>query len=269
MTRDGPRSADRLIDLLDLMSQDRSGHTLSQLSAALETPKASLFALLGTLTRREMLVRDETGRYQLGPAAMRIAMNIAASRSFTEITHPLLVKLARKVGETVLIGCYEPQAQKAVYVDKAESDSAVRYTVPLGMTRDLHCSSVGKVILAFHPDAAQKALKQSRLKRHTDATVTDRKALLAELEQVRANRLAETVDEATFGASGLSTPIFSRDGVFVAGLVVAGPTQRVRPVAERIARDLHIAAQALTLALPETTSHQISLVMEDARRRRA
>jgi DNA-binding IclR family transcriptional regulator len=266
--REGPRAATRVIDILGALARERSSMTLTQLSQALDAPKASMFTLIAALTKREILTRDAADRYQLGPAAMRLAMIMVSSRSFTDITHPFLLKLARKVGETALIGCLEPQSLKVVYVDKAESESAVRYTVPVGFMRDLHCSSVGKIVLAYRPDVATELFKSSRLTRFTGGTVVDKKVLTQQLQTVRTEGIAKTVDEATLGASGIAAPIFNRAGVLVAGLVVAGPTQRVRPDIERIEREVRATARALSLALPETSESQIAMTLEDVIRNR-
>ena len=192
-----------------------------------------------------------------------------SSRSFSDLTHPVLVKLAREVGETALIGCLEPQSLKAVYIDKAESESAVRYTVPIGKIRDLHCSSVGKLIMAYRPDIAERVLKMPRLTRYTGNTIVDKKTLALQLRQIRTNGISKSSDEATSGAAGMAAPILNAAGDFIAGLVVAGPTQRIHSGAGRIERELRAAAAELSESLPDTDASQISLAAEDLVRMRA
>ena len=267
--RDGPRSVDRVMDLLELFARDRQPKTLSQLCVLLGTPKASLFSLVGALAKREMLVRDEAGRYQLGPASLRVAMSMVATRSFTDLTHPFLLKLARETGETALIGCLDLQSLKAVYIDKAESESSVRYTVPIGQTRDLHCSSVGKLILAYRPDIAELVMKKPKLARHTDNTIVDKKLLTAQLRTIRRSGISRTIDEATFGATGMAAPVLNAGGDIVVGVVVAGPTQRIRPNMTKVEQALRKAAAALSSALPAIGVSQISLAIEEVARRRA
>jgi DNA-binding IclR family transcriptional regulator len=268
-TREGPRAADRVIDLLELFAADRSSKSLSQLSVALGAPKASLFSLFRTLVKREMLIRDEGGRYMLGPAAMRVAMSVMSTSSLDEITHPVLLKLARKTGETSLVASIEAQSLKAVYIDKAESESAVRYTVPIGMSRDLHCSSVGKLILAYRPDLAARILKVPRLARYTGRTVVDKKALARQLQDIRDAGISKAIDEATCGATGLSAPILNAQGDIVAGLTVAGPTQRMLANLPRIEREIRATAKALSAALPDRSARQIATEIERVARGRA
>ena len=267
--RDGPRSVDRIIDLLELFAGDRSPKSLAQLSVALDVPKASLFNLIGTLARREVLSRDDTGRYQLGAAAVRIAMAVMATRSFTDLTHPFLVRLSRLTGETALVACLDMRSLKAVYLDKAESDSSVRYTVPIGQTRELHCSSVGKVMLAHCPDVAELVLRAPRLRRYTDSTVVDKKALQNQIRAIRKAGVARAIDESSFGASGIAAPIFNGAGELVAGLVVAGPTQRMRPNLQRFERALREAAASQSGVLPSVGTSQIAFAIEDVMRRHA
>lgn len=267
--RHGPRSADRLIDLLDCLGRDRSPKSLAELSAALGAPKASLFSLFRTLVDREILSRDQTGRYQLGPAAIRIAVNIAARRSFSEITHPVLVKLARAAGETALIACLDAQHLKLVYVDKAEGDSPIRYTVPVGMVRDLHCSSGGKVVLAFRPDVRKVLIRRNKFERLTANTITKGSALLAELERVRKDGVATAFDESTLGASGLSAPILKSTGELIAVVVVAGPTERFRSRLALIEAEVRRAAQVLSEALPDLADGILEQAVEHRARIRA
>ena len=97
------------------------------------------------------------------------------------------------------------------------------------MSVPLHCSALGKVLLAF--GAAQ--LPGGPLERRTDKTVTSDAALRAELGTVRARGYAVTDEELEPGLIAVATPIRGYDGAVVAALSVSAPTNRLSRTACR------------------------------------
>ena len=87
----------------------------------------------------------------------------------------------------------------------------------------LHCSALGKVLLAY--GAAQ--LPGGTLERRTDKTITSEAALRADLATVRARGYAVTDEELEPGLIAVAAPIRGYDGAVVAALSVSGPTTRM------------------------------------------
>ena len=226
--RAGPQSVGRIFAILETLEASERGATLSELATSIDAPKTSLVGLLSGLTAEDCLVRDETGRYFLGPRFVALAMRTSAGRELVASAHPVLEVLVDASGETAVLGALTPDAEMAVYLDKVESQNPIRYAVTVGERRDLYCTAIGKVLLAYFGSARlTEYLKSSTREKFTPTTITGSRALQEELAQVRHDGLARTNSERINGASGLAAPIFSYDGEVIAAVLIAGPSERM------------------------------------------
>ncbi len=239
----GPQSVGRIFAMLDALANSGDGATLSELAQNTDAPKTSLVGLLSGLTAEGCLVRDESGRYFLGPRFLSLAMRATAGRELIRLARPILVGLVEATGETAVLGALAADADLATYLDKVESPNPIRYAVTIGERRDMYCTALGKVLLAhFEPERLRQYLQSAPRTRFTATTITGTRALAAELSRVREDGLARTSDERVMGASGLAAPVFSSDGVVVAALLIAGPSERMRANAEINEKHLKEAA---------------------------
>jgi len=245
--RAGPQSVGRIFTILDSIARTRAGATLSDLARVTDSPKTSLVGLLAGLCAEGCLVRDGAGRYCLGPRIHALAMQAMAGRELTELARPLLAGLVEATGETAVLGALAPDADLAIYLERVESSSSIRYAVTVGERRDLYCTAMGKALLAyFEPARLKKYLKSTPREKFTPTTITGAADLLAELARIRRDGIARTNGERVSGASALAAPIFAGDGAVVAALLIAGPSERMRANAQRNERLLLQAAGACT-----------------------
>ena len=227
--RGGPQSVGRIFTILESLAHERSGVTLSELAANTGAPKISLVGLLTGLTEEGCLVRDPAGRYTLGPRFLSLAMRASAGRELITLARPILESLVAATGETAVLGSLAPDADVALYLDKVESTNPIRYAVTVGERRELYCTAMGKLLLAyFAPERLKQYLKTTAREKFTPTTVTRISDLRAELAAIAKTGIAATWDERVPGASGLAAPIFSPDGTVAAALLMAGPSARMR-----------------------------------------
>ncbi len=107
--------------------------------------------LLQGLTEEGCLLRDQAGRYRLGPRVRSLALRAAAGEDLALLARPALAKLVEATGETAVLGCFAPEGDMAVYLDRIESHNSIRYAVAVGERRELYCTAMGKVLLAHFP----------------------------------------------------------------------------------------------------------------------
>lgn len=247
-----PQSVERILTVLDLLAARGSGvASLAELSRAVNAPKSSLISLLAGMVATGHLAKDESGLYRLGARTFSLAMRIVGSLDLASLARPVLEWLVQQTGETVLLGALAPSGDVAMYIDKVESQSALRYTVSLGEQRDLYSSAIGKLLLAHLPAPRQEAYLQGHaLKQHTAATITSRASLRKELDRIRAQGYALTTGERIVGADAMAAPVFGSAGEVLAAVVVAGPSERMR-----VQRDVHL--QHLTAAAAQL-SHRMA-----------
>ena len=253
-TNGGHRSANRVVDILELLAGSRDGLALREVSAELEAPKSSLLPLLRALTARRYLEQAGTGEYRLGPKALELGDGAPSHRALPDLARPALIELMRRTGETVFLGALTTDRTAVVYVDIVQSEQIIRYAAGVGDRRPLHATSTGKAILAFLPvDEREEIVKLLTLVRETDRTVTTLSALRASLDDVRRHGVCVSVDELVRGATGIAAPIFDRQERVVGACAVGAPTDRVRPQLRQLAADVKSTARAISALLGHRT----------------
>jgi IclR family transcriptional regulator, acetate operon repressor len=252
--RPGHRTANRVVDILELLAASRDGLALREISAQLEAPKSSLLPLLRALTARGLLEQGHSGAYRLGSRALGLGSGAAAQRDLVDLARPALLALMRRTDETVFLGVLAGDSLSVVYVDKVDSEQIIRYAAGVGDRRPLHATSTGKAILAFLPaEQREEILRALPLERHTDRTVTSVAALRASLEETQRTGICVSVDEMVRGASGVAAPIFDRHGAVVGACTIAGPTDRLRSRLRQLAAEARDAADAISSLLGHRT----------------
>ena len=156
-------------------------------------------------------------------------MRAMAGRELAALVRPVLATLVEASGETAVLGALAPDADLAVYLDRVESPNSIRYAVTVGERRDLYCTAVGKVLLAYFGGARlKKYLKSTPRTRYTPTTIIKAAELLAELARIRKDGIARSNGERVSAAAALAAPIFAADRTVVAALLIAGPIERMR-----------------------------------------
>jgi DNA-binding IclR family transcriptional regulator len=245
-----PQSVDRIFSVLDALASPVDGMRLSELARVVATPKSSLAGLLVGMVDGGYLLRGDSGLYRLGPRMFSLATRVVGNMNLSVLARPTLEWLVAQTGETVLLGTLAPSGDRAMYIDKVESPSELRYTVPLGERRELYSTSIGKLLLAHMPPSQQRNyLKKTPLRAFTPSTITSVAVLRKELAAIREEGVSRTRGDRVAGASALSAPVFSFQQELVAGLVVAGPSERMEEREAQHVASLLEAAARLTRAL--------------------
>jgi DNA-binding IclR family transcriptional regulator len=249
-----PQSVGRVFAVLDHLVAHRDGATLSELASSCGAPKSSLVGLLGGMLAERSLVRHDDGRYAIGPRLIGLAMRAVAGAELRTVARPFLEQLMRTTGETAALGMLTPEGDLFTYVERVESFQPVRYAIAVGERRELHCTAIGKVLLAWLDKPRLDAwLVAHPLRRFTPNTITSTARFREELRAVRAEGLARTDGERFVDAAGIGAPVFLADGTAGAGLLVAGPLARMRERAAANEKALRQVAAELSDALGAST----------------
>jgi len=249
------RTTGRVLDVVELLANARQGLTLSAMSTALACAKSSLFPLLKTLLRRGYILCDDTGRYRLSTRIFELGAKSIGEQDVRDVARPALKQLSERTGEAVLLAVLASDKTAVLYVDKIENQQhRIRYSVGLGERRPLHSSSTGRIFLAHMSETQLRdVLATIELVRYTSATITSKKALLRELEQIRLRGICINADQSEVGRCAIAAPIFDHNREVVAACALGGPTDRLK-----------VAFPALTKAVKETAltiSHTLGFVV--------
>jgi IclR family transcriptional regulator, KDG regulon repressor len=126
-------------------------------------------------------------------------------------------------------------ASKGVYIQKVEAPGLVKIDTYIGRRMDLHCTAVGKVILAFGPaEVLERVLAKPVYIRHTRSTITSPTLMHREVLRIRKFGYAVDDEEEEPGVRCVAVPTYHANGAFAAGLSVTGRLRRYRCQRSRI-----------------------------------
>ncbi len=246
----------RAFGLLEQVAGGDGPVSLQELTADARLPQPTIYRLLAMLESAGLVTREPGGRrICAGPRLLRFALDVQLSATVRAPRRAILKRLADELGETVnltmLDGC------EVVYLDRVESEWPLRMTLQPGSHVPLHCTASGKLLLALLPQARRRRLiAELSLTRFTEQTITDVKALDAELASIRRQRRATDNEEYLAGLVCVAVPVSSADGRAVASVAVHAPVARMtleRALAHVPA--LERAAEALGATFGATAAH--------------
>jgi IclR family transcriptional regulator, KDG regulon repressor len=233
---------------------ERNESGISELSMRLAMPKATVYRFLQTM-KSLGYVRQETDseRYGLTMKMFELGTMALQYPDLVELAKPHMQELADVTGETVHLGMLIDS--EIIYVHKVDSRHMLGMYSRVGRRAPLHCTAIGKVLLAWgDPARLDQILKGCDFKRYRDKTITDPAAFNAELERTRVQGFGQDREEFDDHIRCMGVPIFDRHRQAVAGLSVSIPTFRFEPEREsEIVAMLQTASRAISKQLGCTT----------------
>lgn len=204
------KSADRTLEILELLSDHGGRLTLSELQRGLGVPKSSLHGLLRTLSNRGWLETDDRGTsYGIGLRALRVGAAYLESDPTVRAAGPLLEQLRSELDETVHLA--RLNGPDVVYLASRESLHHLRSASRISRRLPAHATALGKVLLAERdPEEVDAVLAPYPLAKLTPDTVTDRAALHAELTEIRLRGWSMERGQNTPGLGCIAVTVPSR-----------------------------------------------------------
>ena len=210
----GTAAIDRGADLLVRVLESEEPVALTDLAFAAGLPKSTASRLISALERRGLVEQDgQRGRLRPGPAILRVAERSMLERNIVELARPALDALAEASGETINLAVPGPEGVE--HIGQVDSRHFLGVGQWLGRAVDYEHSANGKVFAAF-----------GRAPAATNGTAN------GELESVRQDDFATSIDELEVGLSAIAAPVRGARGEVIAALSISGPTLRMPP--ERI-----------------------------------
>ncbi|HEV8650723.1 MAG TPA: IclR family transcriptional regulator [Actinomycetes bacterium] len=243
------QSVDRAVSIMEMLAR-RGPTRVTEVAGELGIHKSTAFRLLSTLEARGLVEQGAgRGRYRLGYGIVRLAGGATVRLEFHQYSRPICLRLAGETGETVNMAIRD--GRYAINVEQVMGSSAVTTVNWVGQRTPLHATSSGKVFLAHLPEPELARLLAGPLERFTPGTVVDPARLDEQLQKVRADGYAYTVEELEVGLNAVAAPIRAFDGTVAAAVSVSGPSYRILPdrVTE-LGELVQAAARAISLGLP-------------------
>jgi DNA-binding IclR family transcriptional regulator len=249
MTKQRLSSVANSLRLLKAFSGGQNELGITTLASRLGLAKSTVHRLAATLTSAGFLEQNsDTGKYRLGVALFELGALVRRRMDVANEARPKLRELLEKTGETVQLGIVDHES--VLYVYEMESRHAIRMAAAVGGRAPLHCTAVGKVLLAFQPAEYAKQIAGNGLKGYTPKTITRRDELLGMLEDVAAREYAIDDEEREPGLRAIAAPVRNHTGTVIAALGVAAPVQRMtKKVMQDCVPDVIATAAAVSARL--------------------
>lgn len=240
------QSVDRAIRILTALQGARR-MSLSELAGRLELPPPTVHGIVRTLVAHGMVVQDRSsGRYQLGPAVLRLGNVYLDTLDLRSRAVTWAEELGRRTGFAVRVGVL--LAEDIVIIHHEPRPDGSRQMPEVGIVIPAHASALGKALLAFLPDEADRLLAGPPLRSMTGETVTDPVELYKQLDDVRGTGLAFECDEAVLGESCVAGAVFDATGAAVGAVAVVVPTNEW-PVGDEVVEAVRTTARTISREL--------------------
>ncbi|MCW8971169.1 MAG: helix-turn-helix domain-containing protein, partial [Rhodospirillales bacterium] len=220
------QSLSRALSILDALAQNEGGLTLTEIAHTVTLAPSTTHRLLTTLQQERHVRFDrDRGLWQVGVQAFVIGNAFIRSRDIVAMARPFMRQLMETSGETVNLAVTDQG--EAVYLSQVECREMMRALAKPGARVPMHCSAVGKALLAEMKDVeVGKILRGRGLYRLTDKTIDTGEALRAELAATRKRGYAIDDEEHAIGLRCVSAPIYDEYGEPLAAISLSGPMVR-------------------------------------------
>lgn len=222
-------SIDKIHTILELLRRNyRQGLTNKEISLSLGLPPSTCYRILAALKRHDYVYQRKPDlRYFLGFAHLRFAESVLEGTDEADICLPFLEELHRQTEETTFFARFNGTLCIAMVIC---GHINTRVSVGRGEVMHLHCTAVGKAVLAFLRERTRRSLlERLELVRYTANTIVDREQLTEELASIRATGVGYCLQELHNGINALGTPIFDRQDRVVGALGLVGTSVDLDP----------------------------------------
>ena len=234
-----------------VVSHQERGLAYSEVVSRTQLPKATAHRVLKSLVETGYLRFDvESGRYFGDLRLAALGSTVTSHFDLTPYARPYLLRLQEETAHTCHLGVRDGQV--GVYLDKIESATAfgIKLYSAIGKSFPLHCTGMGKVLLATMSPEETRRILSRKLQAFTPNTLTDPLRLSRELAAVRRLGYAVDREEITRGMMCVAAPVRDHEKQTVAAISATFPASIARDRGiQREVRAVTRCAAAITAAL--------------------
>lgn len=255
MDKNGVQSVERTFDIIEALSQEPKGISLTKLSAVTGLSKSTVHRLLSSLIIMGYAAKDEeTGKYYLTVKLFELGGRIVRRFDMLAEARPFLEKLSNMTGEAVHMVVRD--GNDIVYIFKEDSgDNSVRMSSRVGLRSPMYCTAVGKAILAHLSEAEVEDIwNTSNITRHTHNTITEIDQLKRQLDIIRSLGYAVDDEENELGVRCVGASILDFSGKVAGAFSVSVPIGRMDDSRLQAIADLVLKTREKICSLPDNSS---------------
>ncbi len=213
--------------ILNCFSAQQPVLGIAKLADELNMSRSTTHRYASTLVALGYLEQDQARRYRLAPRVADMGMSVLDSMALRGKARAHLRELREQTGRTASLAVLD--GDQVRYVDRLRGWRRGQHAVDLdlgaGARLPAPCTAMGKVLLANLPEPEREQVVSGlKLTRQGPNSITSKRALRAELEQVRAEGVALGDEELGPGVRTIAAPVIGPDGEVVAAVGIPVPT---------------------------------------------
>jgi DNA-binding IclR family transcriptional regulator len=231
----------RALRVLEALGDAGQPVAVSTVAEAIGADRSTAYRMLMTLADAGYVTRDATGKlYRLGYKLLSLSRSILNGDETSALILAAIQKLSAETGETVHYCVLDRDA--TVLVMRAKGTQLVSVDFQIGDRSPLHCTSIGKLLLAYQDAAMAERIIARGLPQSARNTITDSEKFRAELRKVRAQGYAYDDLEFHDDMRCVAVPVVDKSGAVLSGISLSGPRSRyTMPTLARL-KDLSLSA---------------------------
>jgi len=200
---------------------------ISEISEYMDLSKSTIYGLVNTLTSYGYLEQlPQSKKYKLGIKLFEQGNLVQRRMDIRSEARPWCKLLADKYRTTAHLATHSDG--DIIYVDKVDNTDSVVIYSQVGKRAPMHCTGVGKALLAYLPmDYLDSFIFTRPLARMTDKTITSREALLEELKKIREQGYSVDNEEIEPGLHCIAAPIFDHQNKVSMAISISFPYGRL------------------------------------------
>jgi IclR family KDG regulon transcriptional repressor len=214
----------RTFSLLERLAKKKD-YSLDELSLAVGLAKPTTYRFLQTMQEIGYVRRDENDRYSITLKLFNVGSQALDHLDLHDAARPVARALLDRYGESVHMGVLD--GDSAVYVLKLDSTHSVCMHSRVGRRVPLHCTAIGKVLLAWRNEEERASIVGGlRMVPYTEHSITAIDSFMDELARVRERGYALDSEEFEVGVRCIAAPVFDYADSCVAAISISRPRFR-------------------------------------------
>lgn len=237
----GATVASRLLAVISAFDDRHRSLTLTEVAERADLKVATAHRLVAELVAGDALRRLDSGRYVIGNLLWSAGLLAPVEGRLQQVAEPFVADVYAATLATVHLAVRDDVS--VLYLHRLVGRTSVPIVSTVGSRLPMHCTGVGKVLLAHAPEDVRRRVL-ANLVRVTPFTITQPNVLEAQLARIVDGEPAGTVEEMTLGGCSLAVPVVrASDGAVVAAIGVVVPSwDRDR---QRLVGALQVAARGI------------------------
>ena len=227
MSRSANRSSTALkaLKVLEAVAASSQPVSVSEVAQRVDIDGSTAYRMLKTLVDAGYVVQDEISkRYRLSYKVVSLSRNLLAENEVTRLIHERLEQITAETRETLHLSVLD--GNETVLILQVKGTQLVTVDFQIGDRVPLHCTAIGKVLLAFQDVRYIEEIIAAGLPRMASNTITDPDDFKKELQHIRSQGYAIDDREFSDNMRCIAVPIFEGGGRVYRGISISGPDFR-------------------------------------------